>query len=647
VKSIIRKDKMYKKYVNKPTESNKKMYVNYRNKLTSLIRISRRNYYTDKLEESKHDTKQTWNVLNNILGRHTRTPISSRFKVGNSHITDPQTIANQFNNYFTNVGSNLARDIPAVNIDYNHFLKNVASPCNSLFLTPTDSDEVVKICSTLKSSSSTGHDDIKPDIVKSVIDSIAQPLAHIVNRSFITGIIPEPLMIAKVIPIFKKGEQDVFSNYRPISILPFFSKIFERLVHKRLYAFISRHQLLHSNQFGFRPKMSCEMALLEAYNNIVSNLDKKNHTLGIFLDLSKAFDTIDHDILLFKLSHYGIRGVALDWLRNYLIRRMQFVSFNGQNSTHLKTNCGVPQGSILGPLLFIIYINDLVDTSISSNMILYADDTNLLFSHSDLNQLVDHVNSDLINITNWFKVNKLSLNINKSNYMIFKNRYSNRNYEDLNIFIDKNRITRVPYVKFLGVTVDECLTWNNHTVHIANLVSKYSGILFRLKPYLSINILFSLYNTLVLPHLMYCNLIWADSNNTHLDIIHRKQKRIIRLCTNAGFLEHTPPLFARLNTLTIKDLHNLSVATFMYKFKNNMLPENLSSLFATVKSIYTHGTRSSNLYRPHHFVTNLAMNTIRRQGPLLWNGLDAHIRASTSLNIFKNVLKRRAILLYH
>ena len=183
-------------------------------------------------------------------------------------------------------------------------------------------------------------------------------------------------------------------------------------------------------------------------------------------------------------------------------------------------------------------------------------------------------------------------------------------------------------------------------MHIANLVSKYSGILFRLKTFLHVDILFSLYRTLVLPHIIYCSSIWADGNNCNLDIIHRKQKRIIRLCTNSGFLDHTAPLFARLKTLNIYDLHKLSVASFMYKFTNNLLPNNFTTFFVTVNSIHNYGTRSSDLYRPHNFVSNLAMNTIRRQGPKLWNNIDSVTRNSLSHNIFKSVYKLNLISRY-
>ena len=328
MKSISRKEKLHNKFVNRPNETNKNNYHNYRNRLTTIIRASKRDYYAKKLSDCKHNTKQTWNVLNSILGRNKKTSLPDSFKHNDEIISDPQQITNKFNSYFINIGPKLANQINSFD-NYSDFLKNIRSPTGSLFLSPTSSDEVIKLCMSLKSGASSGHDEIKPDIVKAVRTIIAAPLAHIFNLSMYSGVVPGQFKIARVIPIFKNGEHHDITNYRPISVLPVFSKILERLVHNRLYRFMSRFNLLHNSQFGFRPNFSSALAIMEAYTKIVANLDKKKHTLGIFLDLSKAFDTINHNILLSKLSHYGIRGSAFEWFKNYLADRHQFVSYNG------------------------------------------------------------------------------------------------------------------------------------------------------------------------------------------------------------------------------------------------------------------------------------------------------------------------------
>ena len=222
------------------------------------------------------------------------------------------------------------------------------------------------------------------------------------------------------------------------------------------------------------------MAILEAYNKITSSIDSKNNVIGIFLDLSKAFDTINHDILLSKLSHYGVRVSAFEWLKSYLSGRTQFTSFNNHDSTSHDIICGVPQGSILGPLLFILY---------------------LLASHKNLHTLIHSINNELGHVSTWFKANKLSLNINKTNFMLFKNKHDNRHIPAFNITIDNSTdIVRVPHTKFLGIILDECLTWKQHTTYIANIVSKYTDILYRLKGILPSTTLFTLYNS---PGLFY------------------------------------------------------------------------------------------------------------------------------------------------
>jgi len=298
------------------------------------------------------------------------------------------------------------------------------------------------------------------------------------------------------------------------------------------------------------------------------------------------------------------------------------------------------------PTLFILYVNDIAYSSTLFHYILFADDTNLLASHKDLTHLVNNVNTELSKTSSWFKANKLSLNINKTNFMLFRNKHDNRNFNDINISIDNIDITQVSETKFLAIILDQSFTWKQHTTYVSNLVSKYTGILYRLKQILPGNTLFSLYNSLVLPHIHYCNIIWADQNNCSLSKIHIKQKKIIRICTNSPFLAHSPPLFASLNTLTVHDIHRLQLAIFMYKHYNNLLPDIFSDYFTKSNVIYHYFTRHSHMYRPFNFRTDLARNTIRRQGPLMWRSISPTIRDSSTLYYFKNKFKAELISFY-
>jgi len=244
------------------------------------------------------------------------------------------------------------------------------------------------------------------------------------NLSISSGVCPNSLKIAKVIPIYKKDDSALVSNYRPISLLPSISKILEKIVHKRLYNFLNSNNLLIPNQYGFRKSHSTDYALIKLYDKIIHSLSNKEHTFGIFMDLSKAFDTINHEILINKLHNYGIRGTSLAWFKDYLKNRKQYVVYESEKSQELNITCGVPQGSILGPLLFILYINDIVKSSQLLTFIIFADDTNILYSHKDLNTAISTLNNELSKIQLWFKCNKLSLNIRKTNFMYFRNVHS-------------------------------------------------------------------------------------------------------------------------------------------------------------------------------------------------------------------------------
>ena len=279
----------------------------------------------------------------------------------------------------------------------------------------------------------------------------------------------------------------------------------------RLMSYINKNDILYKGQYGFRQKLSTSLAIIDLIEEITSQIDKRNVTIGVFIDLKKAFDTIDHEILLNKLEIYGLRGVALNWLKSYLSDTKQFVNFNNSDSVELTVLCGIPQGSILGPTLFILYINDLHKVSNILNFILYVDDTNIFLSGNDLPELCSDMCNELKKLDLWFKVNKLSLNVSKTNFMVFGNKKN----KECNIFINGVKIEEVNYTKFLGVLIDNKLNWQMQIQNVQRKVSKSVSILYRVKYLLDTNALLMIYNSLILPYLNYCVEVWGNTYPTH------------------------------------------------------------------------------------------------------------------------------------
>ena len=392
-----------------------------------------------------------------------------------------------------------------------------------------------------------------------------------INQVFNTGIFPERLKLAKVIPVFKKGDSKLINNYRPISLLPVISKVLEKIIANQLSQYFEDNKLFHDNQYGFRTGLSTEYATIELTYRILSNMDRNEIPFSIFLDLSKAFDTLDHTILLQKLKHYGIDGKALHLCESYLTNRSQYVEINGVKSGQLPITTGVPQGSILGPLLFIIYINDFSLSSQAFTFISYADDTTLFSTVSNLTNTpnIDPnclINEELFKINEWLEINKLSLNIAKTKFMLF--HMHNKKVNTLTPKICNTIIEKVEEFNFLGLTLDTHVNWKKHSEKVSNKCSRIIGILNRLKHTLPQRIKIMLYNSLLLPHINYCLTTWGYQCHR----LQKLQKRAIRIITLSKYNDHTAPLFKKLNLLTIKDILALQELTLYYKFIHNNLP---------------------------------------------------------------------------
>ena len=551
----------------------------YNKILKKLIRLAKIRYYSDQFDKNKSNIRHTWSTIKEILNKcKDKKDFPTFFTIKGETITDKTDLSNNFNSFFANIGANLSSDIKyAGNKTISSYLKQRVICSFQFECVPTT--EVTKIIKNLASKNSSGHDGISARFIKRILEIITPPLTHIINQSLCTGIFPDRLKIAKVIPLFKKGDQHILDNYQPISLLPVISKVFEKIVSDQLYKYFTDNDLIFTSQYGFRKLHSTELASIELIDRIAQYMDSGKLPLSIFLNLSKAFDTLDHSILLDKLKFYGISNTPLKWFQSYLRSRQQFVEFDGTCSGITFINTGVPQGSILGPLLFLIYMNDIHTASDKFDMILYADDTNLIsplcsFNSSfsgtknDVKHVFEQINIELTNIQEWLNIDKLSLNVRKTKYMIFHHYQRNITNISPTLKINCEPIERVTEFNFLWLTIDEHLSWKPHIQKISNKIARTLGIMCRLKNFLPTDILRILYNSLILPHLQYSVLSWGFK----MGRLDKLQKRAVRIISNSRYNSHTDPLFKKLNLLKLKDLFELNVLKLFYKYRNSTLP---------------------------------------------------------------------------
>ena len=638
-KSIKHKNKLFYKHLRFRTAYNEIMYTTYRDKLKKILIKAEKNYYTELLTKYKGNLKKTWSILKQVINKRKRSKVQSEFKFNDGSTTrDKAIISESFNDFFVNIGPTLADRIPHQTKQPESYLgdKNQFS----IQMTELKDKEFCEILLDMRNCAA-GYDEINKDILMLGISHIQKVLIYLVNLSIFQGVFPEELKIANVTPVFKAEDSKRFTNYRPVSVLSVMSKIYERVMYKRIFDFLNDNNVLYEKQFGFRKKHSTYMALMVLIDKLISSIQKGEFVIGLFLDFSKAFDTVNHDILIRKLEHIGIRGVALHWFVSYLANRKQFVTYNGVQSSMKTMKCGVPQGSILGPLLFLIYVNDLARVCKRTSPFLFADDTNLFKSGTDLVQIIRETNEELEDISLWLKVNKLSLNIKKTHYILFTTKRIGS--VTLNIRIDGCKIGKVKHTKFLGVFIDEKLNWKKHISHISGKISRGMGVLRKVRTVLPASSLKTLYHSMIYPYYTYCNYVWGNSCFETLKPIYYKQKDCVRIITMSKRREHTEPLFKKLNLLQLYDINKYMYCKFMYSWHHNELPSIFRDVFTGVRDMHNHDTRFSannSLYPPTGGKTELSQCKYTYRGPLIWNMvLKANINPDVSEFAFVRMIK--------
>ena len=642
--SSINKDKLFRKKLNKPTKLNIFNFTKYNKMYNKIKRTAKKIYYVNIFATHKSNSKQIWSMLRQLINKSKKSNrLPSTFIIKDTKISDPQTIAEEFNKFFSKIGQNVSDNVPNPISHYSDYLKGHFH--HNFNLTPVDPVEILKTVKLMKPKTSQGHDHISTKLLKETIDLILIPLTHIINQSFISGIVPENMKIAKIIPIFKSGNQEIMNNYRPISLLPAFSKLLEKLVCKRLTSFLETNHILYKHQYGFRKKHSTIHPILHLLKYISENNDKptKDITLAVFIDLSKAFDTICHTTLLNKLNFYGIRGITNEWFKSYLTKRKQYTVINSSKSALEDITCGVPQGSILGPILFLLYIND-INHCTSLNLLSYADDTTIYTSNSNADTLYAEVNKELIKLDDWFRANKLSLNAKKTNYSIFS---PTKCPHDVNrtLILNNTSINREHSVRFLGLNIDQQLTWNTHINKLKSKIASSMFILNRVKKQLPHDALKSIYLTLVHSHLMYGITAWGNSSTTNK--LYLLQKKALRLINNKTYLSHTDPLFKQEKVLKLHDIYKVFTALHVHDILANNLPSSFNNFFPIINPTkHDRITRQNNNLPQTLARTQFSARTTYHAIPTLWNNLELSIRTIPSRKRLKDKLTQHIMTQY-
>ena len=478
---------------------------------------------------------------------------------------DANEIANEFGQYYVTMGADLARKIPESKKKVQEYVHDIPHTLNSLAVRRVEYTDIEKIVSALPAKTSSGHDGISNQFSKQLNSSISYPLSIIFNQSLSSGVFLEKMKLAEIVPLFKGKEEDMVVNYRPVSLLMTISKVLEKIMYNKMYGFLSCNNIFFDSQYGFWSKRSCEHVIMEMAGHVLQAKNEGKHSMGVFLDLSKVFDTLDHPVLITKLERYGIRGNMLNWFKSYLSGRSLVAKISNSTNVTMYSEkyditFGTAQGSCLGPLLFVIFCNDIYMLPKMGNLILFADDTTLIETHRNRKFLDYAVCHDMLLLMDWFIVNKLMLNLNKTVVMNFwpgnKKGINSINIMDVNIpFV---QITR-----FLGVYLDENMDWKYHSNQVYNKIQSNKQLLNISKNLMDLKTLIKIYYAHIHSHLNYGLIVWGSMlNKTLLNDRECLQKACIWLVNRTKKSSPTNILFKRNKILKFPDMINLELQKF-------------------------------------------------------------------------------------
>lgn len=594
--SIHKRDELKRNLNYEYTIENHAKYKKYRNMLNKIIKTAKSAFYQGKIGENKGNSKKLWETIHEITNSsHKSMQRTFNIEQGQDTIEGDENVANCFNKFFIEVGRNIHSEIgtDVGSCSYQN------TP-NSLYLKPVTHAELILQISSMKNSSSAGEDRITSKTIKAVHTGILTPLEHIINLCFSSSVIPKEWKLSTVTPVYKgSGSSALLTNYRPISVINNFGKIFEKCLKDRIVDFLENNELLNATQFGFRQNKGTEDAVFELIKFVYESLHGDDKALAVFLDLKKAFDSVSHDVLLHRAENVGIRGNVLKLIENYLTNRKQRTKINNSFSSYQMVETGVPQGTVLGPILFLIYVNEINCAVENCKIISYADDTVLVFRGQSWRQVYDDTSRGMRSMTEWLSRSRLCLNFSKTSFLTFSATASGQpNVNEISIhssdcFANNCRcchIVKVEQIKYLGIVVDQHLKWSQHVNFLCGKVRKLYHKFYQLREIVDSKISMMIYASLVESVLGYCIVVWGAAYSNSIYNLQVVQNTVLKIIFSKPRLFPTKDLYHCSQVLNMRNLYCLCSLVYLPR---------VETIFSTLTHCYeTRGKENKNLEIP-------------------------------------------------
>jgi Reverse transcriptase (RNA-dependent DNA polymerase) len=606
-----------------------------RNKVSTLVRDAKRKFFSTLITNNR-DTAQIWKAMNAITHKHRKTNPSPL----NTHSADT------FNDFFlsqantiipTSSSTSSASNYSSLLSEYCKQKLNTNRTCPIPEVTVL---EVGNYIHCMPNKKSTGPDNISAQLLKTALPYLIEPLTYMYNMCIKQNIFPQAFKSAKVIPLEKKRGSTDLNNFRPISLLTILSKPLEKHIQTHILQYMENYNLFHNFQSGFRKQHSCHTALVRLCDTWLQAINNSKMTGAIFLDFKKAFDLVDHDLLVNKLLHYLNNKSTVALLSSFLRERTQRVIINGVQSRAGTVTCGVPQGSVLGPILFCIYINDLPLHISNQNVScdLFADDSSLHSQSSSVNQLQVDLQEGIEDVIRWCSNNKMVLNSQKTKSMIITTRQKRQRAQlNLDIMLGKDRIEQIDHHRVLGVTIDEDLNWQNHIDNVRKKVAKNLYLLRKLTYYVDNDAQKAFFSAHCLSHINYASTLWCGASQNTLKKLHSLHRRGLRLLSNSQKNQENPCTRTK-QILQLDKQFQYNIAILVFKVRKNLAPEYLSVFLTEASSRYG----SENYVLPRTRV-DLYKTSFSFFGSTVWNSLPLDVKQSNSLRRFKAALKQHLL----